>query len=194
MALTPSTMAPLRSLAPDFELEDATGKKWKLQDFRDAPGLVVIFLCNHCPYVKHIRSVLAAFSQEYRAKGLAIVGINANDFTQEKFAGDRPELMKEEAISAGYAFPYLVDKTQEVAKAYTAACTPDFFVYDRARRLVYRGQFDASRPGNSIPVTGEDLRRACDALLAGSPLDENQRPSIGCNIKWKPGNEPPYAR
>jgi peroxiredoxin len=190
MALTPSRMTPLGTIAPDFSLPDCEGKTVRLSDFRDAPGLLVIFLCNHCPYVKHVREELARFSREYRDRGLAIVGINANDFTQEKYAADRPEAMREELRAAGYAFPYLVDAEQSVAKAYGAACTPDFFLFDGDRRLVYRGQFDDSRPGNGLPVTGGDLRRHADALLTGRPLDVPQRPSIGCNIKWKPGNEP----
>lgn len=190
MALTPSNMTALGTSAPDFALPDCDGKIVRLSDFGNAQGLLVIFLCNHCPYVKHVRTELARFSRDYVAKGLAIVGINSNDFTQEKYAGDRPEAMREESNAAGYAFPYLVDATQEVAKAYGAACTPDFFLFDHTRSLVYRGQFDASRPGNAIPVTGADLRLHADAVLAGKTIDAPQRPSIGCNIKWKPGNEP----
>lgn len=190
MALTPSNMTALGSPAPDFALPDYDGTIVRLSDFGNAKGLLVIFLCNHCPYVKHVRTELARFSRDYVARGLAIVGINSNDFTQEKYAGDRPDAMREESRAAGYAFPYLVDATQEVAKAYGAACTPDFFLYDARRRLVYRGQFDASRPGNEIPVTGADLRLHADAVLAGQTVDTPQRPSIGCNIKWKPGNEP----
>lgn len=190
MALTPSNMTPLGTVAPDFVLPDCAGEMVRLTDLRIDKGLLVIFLCNHCPYVKHVRDELARFTREYRDRGLSIVGINSNDFTQEKYAADRPEAMREELASAGYAFPYLVDAEQSVAKAYGAACTPDFFLFDSSRRLVYRGQFDDSRPGNGLPVTGRDLRQHTDALLAGRSCDSTQRPSIGCNIKWKPGNEP----
>jgi peroxiredoxin len=190
MALTPSNMVPLGEPAPNFSLPDPDGRVHSLADFRNAKGLLVIFLCNHCPYVKHVRAELAKFSHEYTLRGLAIVGINSNDFSQEKYAGDNPAAMREETRAAGYAFPYLVDESQAVAKAYRAACTPDFFLFDAAHRLVYRGQFDASRPGNGVAVTGADLRKHCDAVLAGQPCDAPQRPSIGCNIKWRPGNEP----
>jgi peroxiredoxin len=190
MAKTPSTMTALGTPAPDFRLPDTTGKIVARDDFRDAPGLLVAFICNHCPYVKHIRQGLAAFAREYGKKGLAIVGINSNDVVA--YPDDSPAKMAEEAKAAGYTFPYLFDESQAVAKAYAAACTPDFFLFDRDRKLVYRGQFDASRPGNGIPVTGEDLRAACDAVLAGKPVPAEQRPSIGCNIKWKRGNEPQY--
>jgi thiol-disulfide isomerase/thioredoxin len=184
MARTPSTMVPLGTPAPSFRLPDpASGVHVTLEDFEPAPGLLVVFLCNHCPFVKHIREGLAAFARDYVAKGLAIVGINANDVTA--YPDDRPEMMVEEAKQAGYVFPYLFDETQEIARAYDAACTPDFFLFDAERKLVYRGQFDASRPGNGVPVTGSDLRAACDALLAGKPLPPDQTPSIGCNIKWK---------
>lgn len=194
MALTPSTMLALGTPCPDFALESCEGKTVRRGDFASARGLLVVFMCNHCPYVKHIREGLAAFARDYQGKGLAIVGINSNDFTQEKYAGDDPAAMRQEAASAGYVFPYLVDRTQDIAKAFTAACTPDLFLFDSAGRLAYRGQFDASRPGNGIPVTGEDLRRAADAVLSGKSADPNQRPSIGCNIKWKLGGEPPYSR
>ncbi len=190
MAKTPSTMAPLGSSAPGFRLPDPMGNELAIDDFAAAPGLLVMFLCNHCPYVKHIRSGLAAFARDYRAKGLAIVGINSNDV--RNYPDDSPAKMKEEIAAAGYTFPYLYDETQEAAKAYGAACTPDFFLYDRSRKLVYRGQFDDSRPGSGIPVTGKDLRAACDAVLAGKPVPAEQRPSIGCNIKWKAGNAPAY--
>lgn len=191
MAKTPSTMLPLGSPAPAFRLPDPESKLVSLDDFRDAPALLVVFLCNHCPFVKHIRAELAAFAREFAAKGLAIVGINAND--AERYPDDRPEKMAEEVRSAGYVFPYLYDESQEVAKAYRAACTPDFFLFDRGRRLVYRGQFDASRPSLDVPVTGRDLRAAADAVLAGRPVSAEQLPSLGCNIKWRPGNEPDYA-
>jgi len=147
-------------------------------------------MCNHCPYVKHIRSALAELAREYVGRGLAMVGINANDVSSHP--DDRPARMAEEVRSAGYVFPYLYDESQAVAKAYRAACTPDFFLFDRERKLAYRGQFDDSRPGNGIPITGKDLRAALDALLAGRPVASDQRPSLGCNIKWKAGNEPDY--
>jgi peroxiredoxin len=190
MALTPSTMIPLGTPAPDFALPDPDGRIHRRDDFHAAKGLLVIFLCNHCPYVKHVREGLAEFAREYQGKGLAIVGINANDYGNPKYAADAPPRMREEASSAGYVFPYLVDESQQVARAYHAACTPDFFLFDSARNLAYRGQFDSSRPGGSEPVTGADLRRAADAVLAGRAADPEQRPSMGCNIKWKPGMEP----
>jgi peroxiredoxin len=193
MALTPSTMLlPLGTPAPDFRLPDTEGRLVSLSDFNGAPAYLVMFICNHCPYVKHIRSHLATLCREYQSKGVAIVGINANDV--ERYPEDSPERMKEEVRSAGYTFPYLFDASQEVAKAYRAACTPDFFLFDRERKLVYRGQYDDSRPGNGIPVTGRDLRAALDAVLAGRLVPANQKPSIGCNIKWKPGNEPDYFK
>lgn len=190
MVLTPSTMLPLNTPAPDFSLPDPSGKTYSLNDFKNAPGLLVIFMCNHCPYVVHLCEGLAAFGREYQDKGLAIVGISANDITTHP--DDRPEKMAEVAKTAGYTFPYLYDETQEVAKAYRAACTPDFFLFDRNRKLVYRGQFDDSRPDSGIPVTGKDLRAAADAVLTGQPVAENQKPSMGCNIKWKSGSEPDY--
>ncbi|HTV76364.1 MAG TPA: thioredoxin family protein [Candidatus Baltobacteraceae bacterium] len=190
MSLTPSTMLPLGTTAPDFHLPDTNGKTVSLADFKGAPALLVIFMCNHCPYVIHIRAGLAQLGRDYAPKNIGIVGINSNDV--KKYSEDSPARMKEEVKSAGYVFPYLYDETQAVAKKYRAACTPDFFLFDRGRRLVYRGQFDASRPGNGIPVTGKDLRAAIDAVLAGKTTSEFQTPSIGCNIKWKPGNEPDY--
>lgn len=190
MALTPSTMLPLGTTAPDFQLPDTNGKMVSLVDFKDAPALLVLFICNHCPYVKHIRAELAELGRDYLAKGVAIVAINSNDAVN--YRDDSPEKMKQEVKSAGYIFPYLYDETQSVAKAYRAACTPDIFVFDKNLKLVYRGQLDDSRPGNDIPVTGEDLRAALDAVLAGQLIPENQTPSIGCNIKWKPGNTPEY--
>ena len=190
MVKTASTMAPLGSPAPAFALPDAHGTLWRRDDFAKAKELVVVFLCNHCPFVKHIRSELARFAKDAQADGAAVVGIMSNDF--EKHPDDRPEKMLEEIDAVGYPFPYLVDEAQAVAKAYTAACTPDFFVYDANRRLAYRGQFDASRPESAIPVTGADLRAALDAVLAGRPAAADQRPSMGCNIKWRPGNAPPY--
>jgi len=188
MAETPSRMLPLGTPAPDFALPDTDRRTVTRDSLADAPALLVMFICNHCPFVKHIRSGLARFGRDYAGKGLAIVAINANDVSA--YPADSPEKMAEEAKAAGYTFPYLYDETQEVARAYGAACTPDFFLFDRARKLVYRGQFDASRPSNRAPVTGSDLRAAADAVLAGRPVPEDQRPSIGCNIKWKPGNEP----
>lgn len=190
MAATPSTMPPLGVQAPDFTLPDAHGKEHSLSDFRDAPALLVAFICAHCPFVIHIRREFAGFAREYQDKGLAVVAIASNDLTQ--YPQDGPQGMAQEAEEAGYTFPYLFDETQEVAKAYRAACTPDLFLFDGSRNLVYRGQFDDSRPGNGIPVTGRDLRAAADAVLEGDPVPEDQRSSIGCNIKWKPGNAPDY--
>jgi peroxiredoxin len=192
MAAVNSTMLPLGTAAPDFRLPTADGRCVGRDDFKDAPALLVMFICNHCPYVKHIRSGLAAFGRDYHERGLAIAAINANDVAT--YPDDRPEKMAEEARAAGYTFPYLYDETQAVAKSYRAACTPDFFLFDRDRRLVYRGQFDDSRPGNDRPVTGADLRAAADAVLAGCAVPEDQRPSIGCSIKWKSGGAPEYFR
>ena len=191
MVRTASTMMlPLGAAAPDFALPDTEGRIVRLADFDGAPALLVIFMCNHCPYVKHIADHLAQLAKEYQAKGVAIVGINANDV--QNYPDDSPEKMREEVKRRGYTFPYLYDETQEVAKAYHAACTPDFFLFDRERRLVYRGQLDDSRPSNGLPVTGKDLRAALDAVLAGRPVPSEQKPSLGCNIKWKPGNEPDW--
>lgn len=190
--LTASTMLPIGTSAPDFQLPDTTGRIVARNDFKSSPALLVAFICNHCPYVKHIRSGLAEFARQYQAKGLAIVGINSNDV--DEYPEDGPEQMITEAKTAGYSFPYLYDATQAVAKAYCAACTPDFFLFDANQRLVYRGQFDDSRPGNTAPVTGKDLRAACDAALAGKSIPATQKPSAGCNIKWRAGNEPEYFR
>jgi peroxiredoxin len=190
MVQTASTMLPLGTSAPDFSLPDAAGKKVSLSDFADAPALLVIFMCNHCPYVKHVADGLARLAAEYQKRGVAVVGVNSNDVAA--FPDDSPANMAKEAKLRGYTFPYLHDATQAVAKAYRAACTPDFYVFDQQRRLVYRGQMDSSRPGSNVPVTGEDLRAALDAVLAGKPVLAQQRASIGCNIKWKPGNEPDY--
>jgi peroxiredoxin len=190
MALTSSTMLPLGTTAPDFTLRDTNEKTVSFVNFKDKPALLVLFICNHCPYVKHIRAGLAQLARDYLPRGVGIVGINSNDVAN--YSDDSPAKMKEEAESAAYLFPYLYDETQAVAKAYRAACTPDIFLFDRGRRLVYRGQFDASRPGNGIPVTGKDLRAALDAVLAGKTTSEFQAPSMGCNIKWKAGNEPDY--
>ncbi len=190
MVLTPSTMLPLGTQAPDFTLVNVDGREVSLADFKGQPALLVIFLCNHCPYVKHVADVLAQFTGEYIDKGVAVVGISSNDVPN--YPADSPEQMVAEAEARGYRFPYLYDETQEVAKAYRAACTPDFYVFDKDQRLVYRGQFDGSRPDSGIPVTGADLRAALDAVLAGKEQPEDQRPSIGCNIKWKHGNAPDY--
>lgn len=190
MALTPSTMLPLGTIAPGFHLPDTDGKTVSLADFKGRPALLVLFLCNHCPYVVHIRDGLAQLAREYMTRGVGIVGINAND--EIKYPADSPQKMKAEAKAAGYVFPYLFDATQKVAKSYRAACTPDIFLFDKDQRLVYRGQFDDSRPDNQQPVTGKDLREALEAVLGGQPPLKIQRASIGCNIKWKPGHEPDY--
>jgi len=191
VARTPSTMVPLGRTAPDFTLRDpVTGGTVSRDDVRTDGGLLVIFLSNHCPYVKHVAGELAAFAREYRDKGLGIVAIGSND--AEAYPDDRPDLMAREVEARGYVFPYLHDDSQEVAKAYEAACTPDFFLFDGEGRLVYRGQFDESRPSNGVEVTGADLRAACDALLSGATVSEAQTPSLGCNIKWKPGNAPAW--
>src|SRR5580700_320062 len=190
MALTPSSMSELGTAAPDFRLPDTSGKTVALGDFKSAPALAVLFICNHCPYVKHIQAALAQLARDYQARGAAIVAISSNDV--ENYPADSPAKMAQEARSAGYTFPYLYDESQAAAKAYRAACTPDIFLFDAARKLVYRGQFDDSRPGNGLPVTGRDLRAALDAVLAGKPAPERQTPSMGCNIKWKPGNAPNY--
>ena len=192
MAETPSTMAPLGMKVPGFRLPDAvSGRAVSLDDFKGAPALLVMFICNHCPYVKHVREHLSQLVREYQARGVAVVGISSNDTLQ--FPDDGPEKMKQEARAAGYTFPYLYDEDQEVAKQYRAACTPDFFVFDKDRRLVYRGQMDDSRPNSGRPVTGKDLRVALDAVLAGRPAPADQKPSMGCNIKWKEKNAPEYA-
>ena len=188
MTLTPSTMAELGAQAPDFELPDTLGNTVRKSDFSGAPGLMVVFMCNHCPYVKHIREGLADFGRDYQTKGLGVVGINSNDAVSHP--QDSMENMILEREKFGYTFPYLHDESQAVAKAFGAVCTPDFFLYDGDGRLFYRGQFDDSRPGNDIAVTGKDLRAAADALLAGGNPPDKQKPSVGCSIKWKPGNAP----
>jgi peroxiredoxin len=190
MSLTPSTMLPLGTPAPDFRLPDTTGKAVALADLKNAPALVVIFMCNHCPYVKLIRAGLAKFGRDCQSQGVAIVAINSNDVAH--YPADSPAKMKDEVASAGYTFPYLLDADQTVARSYRAACTPDIYLFDRHQKLFYRGQFDDARPGNGVPVTGKDLRAALDAVLSGKPASKDQKPSIGCNIKWKPGNEPDY--
>lgn len=190
MVETASTMLPLGTPAPHFSLPNIDGKTVSLRDFASAKGLVVIFMCNHCPFVKHLRQGLAQFAKDYQARGIAVVGISSNDIAAHP--DDSPQKMIEEHRSAGYTFPYLYDATQAIAVAYKAACTPDFYVFDQSHVLIYRGQFDFSRPNNGKPVTGSDLRKAVDNMLAGQvPLVE-QRPSIGCNIKWIPGHEPNY--
>ena len=190
MVKTLSTMLPLGTTAPDFSLVNVDGRTVSRSDFETEAGLLVIFMCNHCPFVIHIADGLAEFSAEYQQKGLAIVGINSNDVSNHP--ADSPEQMVAEVEARGYTFPYLYDETQDVAQTYQAACTPDFFLFDGNRQLVYRGQFDSSRPESEIPVTGEDLRVACDAVLTGQEPASEQRPSVGCNIKWKAGNEPSY--
>ncbi len=195
MALTQSTMLPLGTTAPDFSLPNCNpeygGEIVSLGDLSQAQALLIVFSCNHCPYVIHIREALAAFANEYRSKGLTTIAISSNDVTTHP--ADGPENMTRVAHEFGFTFPYLYDEDQTVAAAYTAACTPDFFLFDGDRRLVYRGQFDGSRPKNGVPVTGEDLRSAVDALLAGGAVPVDQRPSMGCNIKWRAGREPDYA-
>jgi peroxiredoxin len=190
MVAVNSTLLPLGTRAPDFRLPDLSGKEVSLADFKNAPALLVVFMCNHCPYVKQVCSGLARLARDYRPRGVAVVGINSNDVAN--YPADSPAKMVAEAAAAGYLFPYLYDETQAVAKAYRAACTPDFYVFDQDQRLSYRGQFDHSRPGNGVPVTGKDVRAALEAALGGKPASVNQQPSIGCNIKWKPGNEPDY--
>lgn len=183
-------MLPLGIRAPDFELVNVDGRTVALADFADAKALLVMFICNHCPFVKHVADELARLGHDYLPRGVAIVAINSNDTS--KHPEDSPERMVHEAEERGYVFPYLFDDDQSVAKAYHAACTPDFFLFDGQHKLVYRGQLDSSRPMSTIPVTGKDLRTAIDAVLAGEPLPEPHVPSLGCNIKWKPGNEPEY--
>lgn len=190
MVRTASTMLPLGTSAPDFSLPDTAGRTVSLADFKDSPALLVIFMCNHCPYVQHVADGLAKLAKDYQNRGVAVVGINSNDTATHP--EDSPAKMADEVRQRGYTFPYLFDETQQVAKAYRAACTPDFFLFDSQRKLVYRGQMDDSRPQSGVPVTGQDLRRALDAVLAGAPVPEPQKPSLGCNIKWKPGNEPEY--
>jgi peroxiredoxin len=184
MARTESTMQPLGTLAPDFSLPDVLSGKTVTRDgAKGAGGLLVIFQCVHCPFVKYVEQGIARFAGDYAGQGLGIVGISSNDAAT--FPDDSPEGMRAQAKRLGFTFPYLYDESQDVARAYEAACTPDFFLYDRDLKLVYRGQFDASRPSLNVPVTGSDLRRAVEALLAGKPPLEEQRPSLGCNIKWK---------
>ncbi|MFB2834264.1 thioredoxin family protein [Floridanema evergladense] len=191
MALTPSTMLALDTKAPDFQLPDVvSNEKISLATFADKEALLVMFICRHCPFVKHIKDELAQLGKDYKNQSLGIVAISAND--AKNYPNDAPEKLKEMALELGFTFPFCYDETQEVAKAYTAACTPDFFLFDRNRQLVYRGQLDDSRPSNGIPVTGKDLRAAVDAVLNNQPVNQEQKPSVGCNIKWKAGNAPSY--
>jgi thiol-disulfide isomerase/thioredoxin len=192
MVLTASTMLPLGTPAPGFKLVNAVdGDSVALNDFEGKPALLVMFICNHCPYVQHVGEELGRLAADYVPRGLGVVAINSNNV--KGYPDDSPENMKKLALTDGWEFPFLYDEAQETAKAYRAACTPDFFLFDAERRLVYRGQLDDSRPGNAIPVTGRDLREATEAVLAGRPVAKDQKPSLGCNIKWKPGNEPDYT-
>lgn len=191
MAVTPSTMLPLGTEAPSFRLPDAVdGRTVSLEDFRGGRALLVMFICNHCPFVVHVREELGNLARDYLEKGVGIVAINAN--SSKTHPQDGPERMRELAHEQGWAFPFLFDEEQAVAKAYRAACTPDFYLFDADMKLVYRGQLDDSRPGNGVPVTGKDLRAAIEALLEGGEIERDQKPSIGCNIKWSPGNAPEY--
>lgn len=191
MALTKSTMLSLGSPAPEFSLPDVvSGKNISLDDFSAVKGYLIVFMCQHCPYVKHQEEEIAKIAKDYAHKGIATIAISANDINTHP--GDAPEELRKQAERLEFDFPYLFDETQEVAKAYTAACTPDFFLFDKDKKLVYRGQMDDSRPGNDIPVTGNDLRGAVENFLAGKDISKDQKPSMGCNIKWKPGNEPEY--
>ncbi|MCF7929741.1 MAG: thioredoxin family protein [Spirochaetales bacterium] len=191
MSETPSTMKKLGSQAPDFSLPSRNGKTVSLSDFKEKPVLAV-FICNHCPYVLHIANHFSEQAREYQERGIAVVAISANDV--DHFPQDAPDKMTEFASEYNFTFPYLYDESQDTAKAYQAACTPDFFLYDEEHKLFYRGQYDSSRPGNKTPVTGEDLNTAVDALLSGKPAPAEQKPSSGCNIKWKPGNEPGFFK
>ena len=189
MARTPSTMLPLGTIAPDFSLTNVNGQKLTLSDVRTQAGLVVMFISNHCPFVIHIKEEIASFAREF-GPAIGMVAIGSNDI--EAYPQDGPVAMRQDHSEYGYTFPYLHDADQSTAIAYEAACTPDFYLFDEDLKLVYRGQFDGSRPGNDVPVTGGDLRAACTALLEGKPPVSKQVPSLGCNIKWRPGNEPSY--
>ncbi|MBS0003522.1 MAG: thioredoxin family protein [Thioalkalivibrio sp.] len=191
MARTPSQMIDLGTEAPNFSLPDVvSGKTISLDDFPDAKGFMIAFICNHCPFVQLIRHEFARYGREYTDKGIAVIAINSNDI--QAHPEDGPDAMRDDARRFGYTFPYCLDEDQSVAKTYQAACTPDLYLFDADRKLAYRGQFDGARPGNDVPVTGADLRAATDALLAGREIPEDQKASLGCNIKWKPGNEPAY--
>ncbi len=184
MSLTPSNMIPLGSIAPGFELPDVvTGTKINLDDIKSDTATLIMFICNHCPYVKHVKSELVLLANDYMPRGATFVAISSNDI--EKYPEDAPDKMREDAVTWKYPFPYLFDETQRVARKYDAACTPDFYLYDKNMELVYRGQLDDSRPGNEKPLTGNDLRKALDSVLEGNPVSTNQIPSVGCNIKWK---------
>jgi thiol-disulfide isomerase/thioredoxin len=191
MVMTPSTMLELGTRIPAFELVDAvSGEMVTPDDFTDRHALLVMFICNHCPFVKHVLDELGRLGADYLPRGVGIVAINSND--ADAYPQDAPPNMKRLAESEGWTYPFLFDETQDVAQAFRAACTPDFFLFDGGRQLAYRGQLDASRPGNDVPVSGRDLRAALDAVLSGHPCPSEQTPSVGCNIKWKPGNEPDY--
>ncbi len=191
MAMT-STMLPLGTTAPPFALHDVVdGRRYSLDSFETKTGLLVMFICRHCPYVVHVEQELARLGQDYRDGNLGLIAISSND--PISYPDDAPPKLREMALRLGLTFPFCHDETQEIAKAYRAACTPEFYLFDRERRLAYHGQLDESRPGNNKPVTGRDLRSAIQTVLAGKPVDRNQRPSIGCSIKWAPGNAPPYA-
>jgi thiol-disulfide isomerase/thioredoxin len=192
MPETLSTMLDLGTALPSFTLPDFNGRVVSDTDLKGSQGLLVAFICKHCPFVRHIRPEFARFAKEYEARGIKIVAIASNDVAE--FPEDGPEGMKQEAAEAGYDFPYLFDETQQTARAFRAACTPDFFLFDGDRRLVYRGEFDDSRPGKDVPVTGAELRAAAEALLAGKPAPATQKPSIGCNIKWRASNAPDYFK
>ena len=192
MGATASTMLDLGTPLPPFRLRDLDGKAVTSNDFANEKGVLVAFICPHCPFVRHIRTAFARLAASAQQRGIAVIAINSNDVTA--FPEDGPDGMREEAREAGYTFQYLYDESQEVAKAFRAACTPDFFLFDGTQRLVYRGQFDDSRPQGDVPVTGKDLKAAIDALLAGTPMSPDQRPSLGCNIKWVEGNEPNYFK
>lgn len=190
MTAVPSTMLPLGTALPGFRLRNVVdGRMVSSADFGD-PALLVMFICNHCPYVQHVKKEIGRVAADYAPRGVGIVAISSNDVTA--FPDDAPDKMKELALAEGWRFPYLFDETQGVAKAFRAACTPEFYLFDRERKLVYRGQLDGSRPKNDVPVTGRDVRGALDALLTGAPISPEQIPSVGCNIKWKKGNEPEY--
>lgn len=191
MSATPSTMLPLGTQAPDFNLTDVvSGKIISLDTFKNKKALLVMFICQHCPFVQHVKEEIARLGKDYKEKGLGIVAISANDIAE--YPQDAPQGLKEMAEELGFTFPYCYDESQETAKTYTAACTPDFFLFDEERKLFYRGQLDDSRPSNDTPVTGKDLRSAIDKALSDQPFPQEQKPSIGCSIKWKAGNEPSY--
>jgi len=192
MALTNSTMLPLGTTAPAFSLPDTNSKIVSLAELKDAPALLVMFICNHCPYVQHVAYTIAKVAREYQKKGVAVVAINSND--AQSHPADSPAMMRQEIKRVGYTFPYLYDESQSVAKAYRAACTPEFYVFDKQRKLAYRGRLDGSSPGNPVPPSGNELTAALDAVIAGKSPSPDQKPSMGCNIKWKQGNEPDYFK